>query len=132
MTILSALADPTNAMEASAVKAIRILRIGLSKWFRRKNAVEAYGVPHPVSEFSEQAFRFQGTRSSRGFLAMRIRQQDTDIFLVTTVMVICLGLGAVFDYFTPTTTVLADNQPQIEKVRTVGPVFVPNVDPSKR
>jgi hypothetical protein len=47
-------------------------------------------------------------------------------------MVICLGLGAVFDYFTPTTTVLADNQPQIEKVRTVGPVFVPNVDPSKR
>jgi hypothetical protein len=89
--------------------------------------------PNPVSEFSEQAFRFRGTRSSlRGFLAMRIRQQDTDIFLVTTVMVICLGLGAVFDYFTPTTTVLADNQPQIEKVRTVGPVFVPNVDPSKR
>jgi hypothetical protein len=47
MTILSALADPTNAMEASAVKAIRILRIGLSKWFRRKNAVEPYGVPQP-------------------------------------------------------------------------------------
>lgn len=63
---------------------------------------------------------------------MRIRQQDLDVFLVTSAMVICLGVGAVFDYFTPKTAVLADNQPQIEKVRTVGPVFTPNVNPSKR